>query len=152
MRALGLAIPARDARKPMRDVLDLNIKRRGVEQIEAAAGQHALPGARGGFARWFRRRSRHGSGILVWLDRRERHDGHHSQIRRDTLHDCGVFDSAGPNMKRVGVFLLMGPLFGLVMAMILTARVSLWGRSIHVSAYFLMAAYMASMLPAIVAA
>jgi hypothetical protein len=55
-------------------------------------------------------------------------------------------------MKRVGVFLFVGPLLGLVMAMILTARVSPPGPSIHISAYFLMAAYLASLLLAIVSA
>src|SRR5689334_12116127 len=30
----------------MRDVFELDVERRGVEQIEPAAGQHALPGAR----------------------------------------------------------------------------------------------------------
>ena len=42
----GLAVPAGDAGKPVRDVGDLDVERRGVEQIEPAAGQHALPGAR----------------------------------------------------------------------------------------------------------
>src|SRR6516164_9028135 len=46
MRALGLAVPACDAGKPVRDVLDLDVERRGVEQIEPSARQHALPGAR----------------------------------------------------------------------------------------------------------
>ncbi len=46
MAPLGLAIPARRAGKPMRDVLDLDIERRRVEKIEPASGQHALPGAR----------------------------------------------------------------------------------------------------------
>jgi hypothetical protein len=31
----------------MRDVLDLDIERGGVEQVEPPAGQHALPGAGG---------------------------------------------------------------------------------------------------------
>src|SRR3990167_3134572 len=44
--AFGLAVPARDARQAVRDVLDLDVERRGVEQIEPAARQHALPGAR----------------------------------------------------------------------------------------------------------
>ena len=49
MRAAGLAVPARDAGEAMRDVLDLDVERRGIEQIEPAARQHALPGAgRGG--------------------------------------------------------------------------------------------------------
>ena len=46
MVAAGLAVPARDAGEPMRDVGDLDVERRGVEQVEPAAGQHALPGAR----------------------------------------------------------------------------------------------------------
>ena len=45
MRADGLAVPARDAREPMRDVLDLDVERGRIEQIEPAARQHALPGA-----------------------------------------------------------------------------------------------------------
>ena len=44
----GLAVPAGDPREPMRDVLDLDVERGRVEEIESAAGQHALPGARGG--------------------------------------------------------------------------------------------------------
>ena len=47
VRAVGLAVPARDAGEPVRDVLDLDVKRRGVEQVEPAARQHALPGAGG---------------------------------------------------------------------------------------------------------
>src|SRR5262245_54633679 len=49
MRAARLSVPARDARKSMRDVFDLDVERRGVEQVEPASAQHALPGAR---ARW----------------------------------------------------------------------------------------------------
>src|SRR6185295_9022100 len=45
MRAFGLAVPARDARKTVRDVLDLDVERRGIEEIQSAAGKHALPGA-----------------------------------------------------------------------------------------------------------
>ena len=48
MCAAGLAIPARDAGEPVGDVLDLDIERGGVEQIEPPARQHALPGARAG--------------------------------------------------------------------------------------------------------
>src|SRR5579862_689176 len=47
VRALGLPVPARDTREPVRDVFELDVERRGVEQIEPAAGQHALPGAWG---------------------------------------------------------------------------------------------------------
>ena len=34
MRALGLSVPARHARQPMRDVFDLDVERGGVEQVE----------------------------------------------------------------------------------------------------------------------
>src|SRR5947209_17747738 len=43
MRAFGLAVPARNACKAMGDVFDLDIERRGVEQIEPPSGEHALP-------------------------------------------------------------------------------------------------------------
>ena len=52
MRAVGLAVPARDAGEPVRDVVDLDVERGGVEQIEPAARQHALPGAETGRLRW----------------------------------------------------------------------------------------------------
>ena len=42
----GLPVPARDAREAVRDVLDLDVERRRVEEVEPPAGQHALPGAR----------------------------------------------------------------------------------------------------------
>ena len=42
-----LAVPARDAGEAVGDILDFDIARRGIEQVEAAARQHALPGARG---------------------------------------------------------------------------------------------------------
>ena len=53
--ASGLPVPARDTRQTVGDVLDLDIQRRGIEQVEPASAQHALPGARlvlggGGFA------------------------------------------------------------------------------------------------------
>jgi uncharacterized protein (DUF2267 family) len=35
--ALGLPVPARHARKPVRDVLDLDIERGGIEQVEPAS-------------------------------------------------------------------------------------------------------------------
>jgi hypothetical protein len=54
--ALRLAVPARHPGKPVGDVLDLDVERRGVEEIEPAARQHALPGARGVAGLW------HGSG------------------------------------------------------------------------------------------
>ena len=47
MIAQRLAVPAGNAREAVRDVLDLDVGGRGVKQVEAAAGQHALPGARG---------------------------------------------------------------------------------------------------------
>src|SRR5581483_10315924 len=46
VRAGGLAVPARHPGKPVGDVLDLDIERGGVEQIEPSTRQHALPGAR----------------------------------------------------------------------------------------------------------
>jgi hypothetical protein len=46
MGAARLAVPAGDAGEAMGDVLDLDVERRGVEQVEPAARQHALPGAR----------------------------------------------------------------------------------------------------------
>jgi hypothetical protein len=45
MVALGLAVPAGDAGEAMGNVLDLDVERRRIEQVEPAAGQHALPGA-----------------------------------------------------------------------------------------------------------
>ncbi len=45
VRALGLAVPARHPGQAMGDVLDLDIQRAGLQQIEPAAAQHALPGA-----------------------------------------------------------------------------------------------------------
>src|SRR5262245_278110 len=45
VRALGLPVPAGDAREPVRDVGDLDVERGRVEQIEPAPGQHALPSA-----------------------------------------------------------------------------------------------------------
>ncbi len=46
MLADGLAVPAGHAGQAVGDVLDLDVQRRGVEQVEPAARQHALPGAR----------------------------------------------------------------------------------------------------------
>ena len=53
VRALGLSVPAGDAREPVRDVGDLDVERGRIEQIEPAPGQHALPSAecRGGHCR-----------------------------------------------------------------------------------------------------
>ncbi len=45
----GLAVPARDAGEAAGDVVDLDIERRGIEEVEPASGQHALPGAGRGF-------------------------------------------------------------------------------------------------------
>ena len=65
MRALGLAVPARDAREPVRDVLDLDVERGGIEQVEPAARQHALPGARRvGFAIALRRGALRGTRVI----------------------------------------------------------------------------------------
>ena len=52
--ACRLAVPARDARKPVRDVLDLDIERRRIEQVEPSARQHPLKGA--WRRRWLARR------------------------------------------------------------------------------------------------
>src|SRR5690349_1667965 len=49
-------------------------------------------------------------------------------------------------MKRVGIFLLVGPLLGFVLALILTVRVSPPRPSIHVSSDFLPFAYLASLV------
>src|SRR5712691_8166375 len=46
VRAFGLSVPARDARKTVRDVGDLDVERGRVEQVEPAPREHALPGAR----------------------------------------------------------------------------------------------------------
>mgnify|MGYP006867812835 FL=1 len=55
-------------------------------------------------------------------------------------------------MKRVGIFLLVGPLLGLAMAMILTARISPSPPSVHLSADFLWFAYLAGLIPSMVSA
>ena len=52
MRAAGLPVPARDARQAMGDIGDLDIERRGVEQIEPPSRQHPLPGAGGDTGRF----------------------------------------------------------------------------------------------------
>ncbi len=44
--AFGLAVPARDAGKAVGDVVELDVERGGVEEVEAAAREHPLPGAR----------------------------------------------------------------------------------------------------------
>ena len=43
--AVGLAVPARHPGEAVGDVVELDVKGRGVEQIEPAARQHALPGS-----------------------------------------------------------------------------------------------------------
>ena len=55
-------------------------------------------------------------------------------------------------MKRIGVFLLVGPLLGFVMLLILTAGVAPPHPNIHISAYFLMFAYLASLAPSMASA
>jgi hypothetical protein len=55
-------------------------------------------------------------------------------------------------MKRIGVFLLVGPLLGLVTVLVLTVRVSPSQPSIHLLAYFLWFAYLASLIPVMFAA
>jgi hypothetical protein len=42
--AFGLSVPARHAGEAMRDILALDVERRGVQQIEPPPGQHSLPG------------------------------------------------------------------------------------------------------------
>ena len=44
-RPLRLAVPARDPREAVSDIGDFDVERRGVDQVEPAARQHALPGA-----------------------------------------------------------------------------------------------------------
>src|SRR5689334_7667238 len=48
MLAERLSIPARNAGKPMRDVIDLDVEWRRIDEVEASPGQHALPDARWG--------------------------------------------------------------------------------------------------------
>src|SRR5690349_9718640 len=43
MRSLGLAIPPCDPRQAVRDVVDFDVERRGVKQVEPPSRQHALP-------------------------------------------------------------------------------------------------------------
>lgn len=45
MIARRLPIPARNSRKTARNIFDLYVQRRWIQQIKAASGQHALPGA-----------------------------------------------------------------------------------------------------------
>ena len=44
--ALGLSIPTGDTGEAVGDVLNLDVERGRIEQVETASGQHALPGAR----------------------------------------------------------------------------------------------------------
>src|SRR6185295_6198920 len=46
MLALGLAVPSRHARQSVCDVLNFDIQRRGIQQVQPATAEHALPGAR----------------------------------------------------------------------------------------------------------
>src|SRR5262252_5642493 len=43
---MGLSVPPRHPRQTMSDILDLNVERRRIEEIEPAPRQHALPGPR----------------------------------------------------------------------------------------------------------
>ncbi len=43
-----LAVPARDSSQAVRNVLDLDVDRRGVKEVEAPPAEHALPGTGGG--------------------------------------------------------------------------------------------------------
>jgi hypothetical protein len=43
--AFRLSVPAGNTGKPVGNVVDLDIERRGVEQVEPPPAQHALPGA-----------------------------------------------------------------------------------------------------------
>ena len=45
LRPVRLAVPARDAGEAVGDVGDFDVERGGVDQIEPAAREHALPGA-----------------------------------------------------------------------------------------------------------
>src|SRR5690242_9098854 len=45
MTSFRLTVPARDARQAMRDIADLDIQRRWIEQIETPPAQHPLPSA-----------------------------------------------------------------------------------------------------------
>src|SRR5690606_30303446 len=45
MIAFRLPVPPRNTGKPMRNVVNLDVQRRWVEQVEPSPTQHALPGA-----------------------------------------------------------------------------------------------------------
>ena len=119
-----LAVPAGDAREPVRDVGDLDVERRGVEQVEPAARQHALPGARrsaglvghqassaaaasGKVKRASRRdreRQRHAAsldrhaGVDRFLDAVDAHDRQRRAVRRP----CRACRSARPSASDLG--------------------------------------------------
>ena len=59
VRALGLAVPAGDSSQPMSDILDFDIDRGGIDQIEPTPRQHALPDAGGRGAGGARAAHRH---------------------------------------------------------------------------------------------
>src|SRR5262249_32986198 len=54
-----LAVPTRDPRETVRDILDLDVERRRVQQVQPASAQHTLPGPRG-----WRGKPRHGLAYL----------------------------------------------------------------------------------------
>ncbi len=60
VRPAGLAVPAGHAGQTMRDVVEVDIVRRGRQKIEAASRQHPLPGPRG------RRDRAHASPMTRW--------------------------------------------------------------------------------------
>src|SRR5690606_1181841 len=83
MVADGLAVPARDPGQAEGDVLDLNVERRGIQDVEPAAGEHALPGPRwlvrthglidryGQWAHWNRKRPPHARSKRRWVQSRQ---------------------------------------------------------------------------------
>ena len=103
----GLAVPARHPGEAVGDVLDLDVERGGIEQVEPAARQHALPGAR-------RRRKRGRGSSCGWPSRRMCHNGATRGNRcsgrnapaeraRDRPFDGrGPRDSAGSRSTKVG--------------------------------------------------
>ena len=58
MLAAGLAVPAGDEGEAVGDVLDLDVERRGVEQVEPAPREHPLPRPRRQWAASFVLRSK----------------------------------------------------------------------------------------------
>ena len=73
MVADGLAVPARDAGQAMGDVPDLDVQRRGIKQVQPAAGQHPLPRARSGREPRLRQPRLVGQDDFVRQDRLMRH-------------------------------------------------------------------------------